>query len=136
MPKQSLSFISLSLHVSCHPSIRHHRLGDLLASHLQETVHLRSRILPDDVLHLLLIRCPIFLKEVERIGLRWRLGVRLVEQRLDTEQDLFNSDGGFPALFFVEDGETDCARGIDVWVEEWGGEFACRWNCQLGAAWK
>jgi hypothetical protein len=43
---------------------------------------------------------------------------------LNAEKDLFDGDGGFPAFFFVEDGEADCAGGVDVWVEEGWDEFA------------
>ena len=44
---------------------------------------------------------------------------------MDAQQDLFDVDGGLPAFFFVEDGEADGARGVDVWVEEGWDEFAC-----------
>lgn len=85
---------------------------------------LRRGVLFHDALHLLLVRLAVLLEQVERVGLGGGLRVRLVEQRLDAEQDLLDGDGGLPALFFVEDGEADGARGVDVWVEERGGEFA------------
>lgn len=85
---------------------------------------LRRGVLLDDALHLLLVRLAVLLEQVERVGLGRGLWIRLVEQRLDAEQDLLDGDGGLPALFFVEDGEADGARGVDVWVEERGGEFA------------
>jgi hypothetical protein len=98
-------------------------------THLQRLIchrsaRLRRRVLLNNVLDLLLVRDPILLEQVERIGLRGRLRVRLVEQRLDAQQDLLNGNCGFPALFFVKDREADGTRGVDVWVEEWWNEFA------------
>jgi len=86
---------------------------------------LRRRVLLDNLLDLALIRRLVLFEQVERVGLCWALWVRLVEQGLDAEQDLFDVDGGLPAFFFVEDGEADGARGVDVWVEEGWDEFAC-----------
>ena len=86
---------------------------------------LRRRVLLDDLLDLALVRRLVLFEQVERVGLRWALWVRLVEKRLDAQQDLFDVDGGLPAFFFVEDREADGARGVDVWVEEGGYEFAC-----------
>jgi hypothetical protein len=79
--------------------------------------HLWRGILLHDVLDLLLVCRPVLLKEVERIGLRGGLGVRLVEQRLYAEEDLLDRDRGLPAFFFVEDGQADGAGGVDVGVE-------------------
>lgn len=70
---------------------------------------LRRRILLHNTPHLLLICLAVFLEQVERVGLRGGLRVRLVEQRLDAEEDFFDGDGGFPAFLFVEDGEADGA---------------------------
>lgn len=47
-----------------------------------------------------------------------RLGVGFVQQRLDTEKNLLDSDGGLPAFFFIENGQADSAGRIDVGVEE------------------
>ncbi len=41
---------------------------------------LGRRILLDDSAHLLVVRCSVFLEEVERISLRRRFWIRLVEQ--------------------------------------------------------
>ena len=84
----------------------------------------RRRILLHHLLHPLLIRRPILLIQIIRIRLRGRLRVYLVQQHLDPQEDLFDGDGGFPALFFVEDAEADGAGGVDVGVEEWGDKFA------------
>lgn len=86
---------------------------------------LRRGILLYDILNLLLVRGAILFEQIERIGLRRRLRVRLVEQRLNTEEDLLDGDGGLPAFFFIEDGEADGAGRVDVGVEERGHEFAC-----------
>lgn len=53
-----------------------------------------------------------------------RIGVGGIEEFLDAEKDLLDGDGGFPAFFFVENGKTDCAGGVDVGVEERWCEFA------------
>jgi len=107
----------------------------LLHTALQQRIHnvelhlcapsLRRRVLLDDIAHLPLVRRAVFLELVERVGLCGRVWVRLVEQRLDAEENLLDGYGGLPAFFFVEDAEADGAGGVDVGVEEWGDEFAC-----------
>lgn len=52
---------------------------------------------------LLFVSLAISLEEVVGIGLRWRIGVWIVEEILDAEEDLFDGDGWLPALFFVQD---------------------------------
>lgn len=79
----------------------------------------------DDLLDLLVVGDAILLEQVEGIGLGGRLGVRLVEQRLNSQQDLLDGDGGAPALVFVEDAETHGARRVDVGVEERRDKLAC-----------
>lgn len=39
--------------------------------------------------------------------------------------DLFDGDGGLPSFVFVEDGETDGARGVDIRMEQRRIKFAC-----------
>jgi len=70
---------------------------------------LRRRILLHDVLNLLLVCRPIFLEQVERIGLRRRLRVRLVKQRLNAHQNILDRNRGFPALFLVENRQANRA---------------------------
>ena len=70
---------------------------------------LKSRILPHNLPDLLLVRNFILLEQVIRVRLGGGLRVRVVEQVLDTEEDLLDCDCGFPGFFFVEDGEADCA---------------------------
>ena len=86
---------------------------------------LRRGILLDDLLDLALIRSLVLFKQIERVGLGGGIRVGFIEEGLDTEQDLLDVYRGLPAFFFVEDGEADGARGVDVWVEERGYEFAC-----------
>jgi hypothetical protein len=83
------------------------------------------RIILDDTPNLLLVRLLVLLEEVEGVGLRRGLGIGLVKQRLDAEQDLLDGYGGLPAFFLVKDREADGARGVDVRVEEGWCEFAC-----------
>jgi hypothetical protein len=85
---------------------------------------LRRGVLLHNRPDLLLVRNLVFLEQVERVGLRGRLGIRLVEQRLNAQQDLLDGDGGLPALILVQDGQADSAGGVDVGVEERGREFA------------
>jgi hypothetical protein len=85
---------------------------------------LRRRVLLNDLLDLALVRSLVFLEQVKRIGLRWRLRVGLVEQRLNAQQNLLDVYRWLPAFFFVEDAQADGAGWVDVWVEEWGYEFA------------
>ena len=85
---------------------------------------LRRGVLLDEAPDLLLVGLLVLFEEVEGVGLRGGLGVWLVEERLDTQEDFFNVYRGLPAFFFVEDGEADGAGGVDVGVEERGCEFA------------
>lgn len=82
-------------------------------------------ILPHDALDPTFILLTIFLEEIVRLSLGWRLGVGVVEQVLNAKQDLLHRDGRLPCLFFVEDRETDRARWVDIGVEERGDKFAC-----------
>jgi hypothetical protein len=90
-------------------------------------VELGRRVVLDDAADLLLVGLPVLLEQVEGIGLGGRLWVGLVEERLDTEQNLPDGDGGLPAFFLVQDGQADGAGRVDVWVEERRGEFT--WQC-------
>jgi hypothetical protein len=53
-----------------------------------------------------------------RVSLGYRRGSTLSEKRDGRAVDLFDCDGWFPSFVFVEDGETDCARGIDIRMEQ------------------
>lgn len=79
----------------------------------------------DDLPDLALIRRPVLAEQVIRIGLRGRIRVDLIEQHLNAEQDLLDGDRRLPGFLFVQDRETDSARGVDVRVEERRDEFAC-----------
>lgn len=80
-----------------------------------------------DLLNLSIIARAVLLEQVVGVGLSWRLGIGVVKKVLDTEQDLLDGDSWFPALLFVQDGQADCAGGVDVGVEEGRDEFALWW---------
>lgn len=84
-----------------------------------------GRILPHNTLDPTLILHAVFLEEIVRLSLGWGFGVGVVQQVLNAEQNLLHCDRRLPCLFFVEDGEADRARGVDIGVEERGDEFAC-----------
>ena len=78
----------------------------------------RSRVIPDDLLDLLVVGSAILAEEVVGFSLSGRLGVGLVQQRLNAEKNLLDGDSGLPGLFLVEDREADGAGGVDVGMEE------------------
>lgn len=88
---------------------------------------LRRRIVLDDRLDLLLICDPVLLEQVVGLCLCGTLRVDLIQQELNSQQNLLDGDGGLPSLFFVEDAETDGAGRVDVGVEERWREFALGW---------
>ena len=55
----------------------------------------------------LLVIGPVLTKAGVGLGLGGVLDVGVVEEVLDTEQDLLDGDGGPPVLLLVQDGETD-----------------------------
>jgi hypothetical protein len=81
-------------------------------------------VLPNDTLDAPLVLYLVSLEEVVGLGLRGRLGVGVVQQVLDAEQDLLDGNGGLPGLIFVEDGQADGAGRVDVGVEQGRNEFA------------
>lgn len=85
---------------------------------------LRRGVLPDDPLHALLVFGAVLPEQVIGVGLRGRLGVGLVQEVLDSEQEFPDGDGRLPRLVLVEDREADGARGVYVRVEERRDEFA------------
>lgn len=89
----------------------------------------RSRVISDDLLDLLLVGSAILAEQVVGLGLGRRLGIGLVQQGLDAEKDLLDGDGGFPAFLFIENGQADGSRRVDVGVEKWRDELAWRHEC-------
>lgn len=85
---------------------------------------LRRRIIPHHLLDPPLIRGAILLEQIIRIRLRGTLRIHLIEQHLDADQNLLDRDRGPPPLLFVENGEADGPRRVDVGVEERRDEFA------------
>lgn len=86
----------------------------------------RSRVLADDALDPPLVLHAVLLEQVVGLSLGRRLGVRVVEKVLDTQEDLLHGDGGLPRLILVQDGEADGARRVNVRVEQGRDKFACR----------
>lgn len=84
-----------------------------------------SRILTDYATNPLLVFGTVSLEQVVGLCLSRRLRVRIVQQVLDTQQDLLNGDRGLPRLFFVQDRQTDSSGGVDVGVKQRRDEFAC-----------
>ena len=82
------------------------------------------RILFHNGFDLLFVGLAISFEEVVGISLCWRIRVWIVEQVLDTEENLLDSDGWLPTLFFIQDGKANSTGGIDVGVKKWGNEFA------------
>lgn len=68
-------------------------------------------------------------------GVRLDLGgigsVRIVQQVLNPQEQLFDSDRRFPSLLLVQDRKTDGPRRVDVGVEERRGEFALWWSLRI-----
>lgn len=58
------------------------------------------------------------LEHVIRLHLSRIIYISMFKQILDTKTDLLDGDRGFPRLFFVQNGETNCSRGIDVGMKE------------------
>lgn len=85
---------------------------------------LRCRVFLDKAPNLLLISDLVLLKQIESVGLCWGFRVRLIKQRLDAEQDLFDCNCRLPALLLIQDRQADCARGVDVRMEQWRDKFA------------
>ena len=78
-----------------------------------------------DSLYFLVVSLSVLLEQVIRVSLRRRLGIWVVEQILNTDENLFDGNGGFPAFFLIKDRKTHGAGRIDVGMEQWRNEFAC-----------
>jgi hypothetical protein len=92
--------------------------------HASRIPSLRCWIVSHNPLDLALVCCAVLAEEVVCVSLGWRVWVRIVQEILHSEKDLFDGDRWLPALFLIQDGQADCARGIDIRVEERGYEFA------------
>lgn len=60
------------------------------------------RVLPHDLLDLFLVLGAILLEQVICFSLSRRLRVDLVQQHLDSQQNLLDRDCRFPAFFLIE----------------------------------
>lgn len=68
-----------------------------------------SGVVADQTANPLLVLGAILLKQVVRLCLGRRLGVRVVEEVLDAQQDLLDGDGGLPCLLLVENRQANGA---------------------------
>jgi hypothetical protein len=64
------------------------------------------------------------LKEVKGFGLGGGVWIGIIQQVLNTNQDLLDGNGGTPAFFLVENGKANGARWIHVGVKEGWSELA------------
>jgi hypothetical protein len=85
---------------------------------------LRRWILTDDLFDFCLVRCPILLEQVIGFGLCRRFWIWIVEEILNTEENLLDGDSWLPSFFFVQDGKADGSGRIDVGMEKRWCEFA------------
>jgi hypothetical protein len=92
---------------------------------------LRRRVLLDNALDPPLVLDFVLFEQVVGLGLGRRLGVRVVKQILDSQEDLLDRNGGAPCLFLVENGQADGTGGVHVGVKEGGDKFACEVSCML-----
>lgn len=102
LPAQCFDQGGMSLAMLCRGDLR----GDL-----------SRRVLSNHPLDTLLVFHFVPLEQVVCLGLRWRLGIGVVQEILDTEDDLFDGDGRFPAFILVEYRQANGPRRVDVWVE-------------------
>ena len=85
---------------------------------------LHGWVLFDHLAHTFLISGSIFLENVVCICLRRRFGIGVVQQVLNSNENLLQCDRRAPGFFFIQDREANGARGIDIRVEEGRSEFA------------
>lgn len=84
----------------------------------------RGGVVSDDLLDLLVVGSAVLAEQIVGLGLSRRLGIGLVQQRLNAEEDLLDGNGGLPAFLFVEDGQANGSGRVDVGVEERRNELA------------
>lgn len=75
----------------------------------------------------LLIVHPVLTVNCVSLCLCWVLNVRLIQQLLDTQQDLFDGDGRPPIFVLLQDRQTHSAWWVDIWVEYWWFKLAFGW---------
>lgn len=78
------------------------------------------------MLNLFFVGLAILLKEIVGFSLSWRFGIRIVQQILNAKKDLLDCDRWLPSLLFIQDGQANRSRRINIWVEQRRYEFAYR----------
>jgi hypothetical protein len=86
---------------------------------------LKSRVFSHNLSNASFICGAVFAEQIVRFCLRRRFWVRVIEEVLDTEQNLLDGNGRPPGFFFVQNRQTDGAGRVHVRVEERRDEFAC-----------
>ena len=86
--------------------------------------HLGCWVVPHNPLDLAFICYSVLLEEIVCIRLSRGVWVGIIEQILDSKENLLDSDRRLPTLLLVMDGQTDSTGRVDVGVEERWDEFA------------
>ena len=90
--------------------------------------HVKTRswrwVIFDNVLDLLVVCVTVLFEQVVGFGLGWRIWIWIIEEVLDPEKNLLDCDSRLPAFFFIQDGEADGSRRVDIWMEERRHKFA------------
>lgn len=86
---------------------------------------LRTRVLLYNFPYLPFICGTVIAVQVVGIGLRRRFGVWVVEEILDSEEDLSDGDSWSPRLLLIEDRKADRSGWIYIGMEKRWDEFAC-----------
>lgn len=84
-------------------------------------------VLANDALDSLLVLDLVPLEEIVRLSLRGGLGVGVVEEVLDSQEDLLDGDGRLPGFVFIEDREANSAGWVDIRMKQGRDEFALGW---------
>lgn len=96
------------------------------STHAHRASRSRRRVLLDAHLDAGAVAVDVLFKQRIRVRLRWALRIRLVEEALNAEENVFDCNRRLPSLVLVEDAQADRAAGVDVRMEECRGEFAFR----------
>merc|ERR1719431_713000 len=71
----------------------------------------------------LFVISPVLAEAGVSLSLSGVLDVRVVEEILNTQENLLHSDGWPPVFLLVQDGEANCSGGIHIRVEQWWHKF-------------
>lgn len=106
------------------PAKAHNQVGKVQAARSSHG-HLRGWVVAHHPLNTALVLRPVLLEQVVGVCLSRRLGIGVVEEILNSDKDLLDSDGWLPSLLLVQYGQADGATRVDIRVEKRWDEFAC-----------